>query len=140
MLFAGQTRADLRRSYLDAWRKGRTGAPLAPLEAQIVTVIEQHPEYWSWLEDDAVLAADFTDGSGSNPFLHLGLHLAVRDQVATDRPAGIRALAQSLGARLDPHHAEHRIMEVLGRVLWDLQRSGRTPDERLYLEALRALL
>jgi hypothetical protein len=140
MLFAGQTRAELRRSYLDAWRSSRAGGPLSPLQAQIAAVIGQHPEYWGWLEDESALDADFDDAAGSNPFLHLGLHLAVRDQVATDRPAGIRELAQRLGARLGPHEAEHRIMERLGQALWEAQRSGRGPDERLYLEALRGLL
>jgi hypothetical protein len=140
MLFAGQTRADLRRSYLDAWRRSRSGGLLSPLEAQIATVIEQHPQYWRWLEDETALDADFANAAGGNPFLHLGLHLAVREQVATNRPAGIRELAQRLISRFDPHDAEHRIMELLGQTLRDAQRSGRAPDERRYLEALRGLL
>jgi hypothetical protein len=36
------------------------------------------------------LYRDFTrPGEGENPFLHMGLHLALREQIATDRPAGI---------------------------------------------------
>jgi hypothetical protein len=140
MLFAGQTRADLRRHYLEAWRRSRSGGLLSPLEAQIAEVIERHPECWRWLEDETALDADFAGSIGGNPFLHLGLHLALRDQIATDRPAGIRAVAQRLGSRLDPHEAEHRMMELLGQTLWEAQRGGRAPDEQRYIEALRRLL
>jgi hypothetical protein len=35
--------------------------------------------------------------------------------------------------------AEHRMMEALGRALWDAQRAGRLPDENAYLEELRRL-
>jgi hypothetical protein len=35
--------------------------------------------------------------------------------------------------------AEHRMMEALGRALWEAQRAGRLPDERAYLEDLRRL-
>jgi hypothetical protein len=140
--FHQQDREGLRRHYLDAWRKYRDGRPLEPLEHQIVTVIELHPEYHATLEDGAnAVAQDFAPESGrSNPFLHMGLHLAIREQVATDRPPGIaevhRALLRALG---DAHAAEHRMIEVLGEALWNAQRRGQPPDERAYLEALRQL-
>jgi hypothetical protein len=141
--FHDQDRSGLRRHYLEAWRKHRAGTPLEPLEHQLVAVIEQHPEYHALLEgDSAALGRDFTPESGqSNPFLHLGLHLAIRDQVATDRPTGIAALHRALAGRLgDVHEAEHRMLEKLGEALWLSQRSGRPPDEAAYLDALRALL
>ncbi|HVC30912.1 MAG TPA: DUF1841 family protein, partial [Steroidobacteraceae bacterium] len=105
-------------------------------------VIAGHPEYIPLLESGPqALAADYTpEGGRENPFLHLGLHLAVREQVATDRPAGIAAIHQSLSTRLgDPHAAEHAMLEVLGEALWEAQRSGRAADEQRYLERLRAL-
>jgi hypothetical protein len=72
--------------------------------------------------------------------LHLALHLALREQLATNRPAGIAQVHQRLAAADgDAHAAEHRMIEVLGQVLWDAQRAGRMPDERQYLEALRKL-
>jgi hypothetical protein len=138
--FHDQDRSGLRRHYLEAWRKHRAGAPLEPLEFQLVTVVEQHPEYHALLEDDAqALARDFTPESGqSNPFLHLGLHLAIREQVATDRPAGIAAIHRELARRLgDAHEAEHRMLDKLGEALWFAQRTGRPPDEIAYLDSLR---
>jgi hypothetical protein len=141
--FAGQSREQMRRMYLDAWRKFSSKQPLEPLEAQIAAVIAEHPEYLSWIEaGDAALAAEFTPERGQqNPFLHMGLHLAIREQVATDRPAGIRQVHQQLSKRFgDAHAAEHAMLEPLAEVLWESQRSGRMPDEQVYLERLRALL
>jgi hypothetical protein len=140
--FHDQDRSGLRRHYLEAWRKYRTGAPLEPLDFQLVTVIEQHPEYHALLEDDALaLARDYQPESGqSNPFLHLGLHLAIREQVATDRPPGIAAVHRELARRLgDAHEAEHQMLDKLGEALWYAQRTGRPPDEAAYLESLRRL-
>jgi hypothetical protein len=128
--------------YLEAWRKHREALPVEPVEDQIIRVVQLHPEYAAALEDDAdSLERDYTpEGGQSNPFLHMGLHLAIREQVATDRPAGIaevhRDLTRALG---DVHAAEHAMIECLGEALWQAQRSGRAPDENTYLEALRSI-
>jgi hypothetical protein len=139
--FAGQNRDQMRRMYLEAWRKFSTKAPLEPLEAQLAAVIAEHPEYVTWLEaGEQALGAEFTpEGGQQNPFLHLGLHLAIREQVATNRPAGIAEVHQKLSARLGEHEAEHAMLEPLAETLWDAQRQGRMPDEQVYLERLRKL-
>jgi hypothetical protein len=141
MMFADAGRNELRRRYFEAWQRRRDGLPLTPLDAQIAAVIEQHPEYQALLEDCAALDADFTVEQGRvNPFLHMGLHLGLREQLATRRPAGVEAVHARLAARLgDAHEAEHRMIEVLAQSLWDAQRAGRTPDEAVYLERLRRL-
>jgi Domain of unknown function (DUF1841) len=141
-LFAGQSREQLRQSYLQAWRKYSARLPLEPLEAQLAAVIAEHPEYVHLIESGApALTADYTpEGGRENPFLHMGLHLAIREQVATDRPAGIAHIHQALTRRLgDSHAAEHAMLEPLAQVLWESQRSGRMPDEARYLERLRAI-
>jgi hypothetical protein len=139
--FADQGREQLRRAYLDAWRKYSAKQPLEPLEAQIAAVVAEHPEYHAWLETgNAALAAEFTpEGGQLNPFLHLGLHLAIREQVSTDRPRGIADVHAALARRVGLHEAEHAMLEPLAETLWDAQRSGVAPDERLYLEKLRRL-
>jgi hypothetical protein len=141
MLF-GSTREELRRGWLDAWRRARTDAVLTPLETQIAALVGEHPEYHPWLErGDAALTADFGPERGeSNPFLHLSMHLALREQVSTNRPAGIAAVHTRLASRYGAHEAEHRMMEMLGRALWEAQRAGRAPDETAYLESLRQLI
>jgi hypothetical protein len=140
--FDNQSRDQLRRVYIEAWRKRRAGLPTEPLEAQVADVIAQHPEYHAVLEGaDDTLARDYTpEGRQSNPFLHMGLHLAARDQIATDRPAGIRKAFQTVAARLgSEHEAEHRIIECLAEAMWEAQRSGRPPDEQAYLAAVLRL-
>lgn len=138
MIF-GNDRDALRRMYQDAWTRRRAGLPLEPLADQIATVVEQHPEYHRSIEDAAALANEWTPEQGeSNPFLHMGMHLAVREHVATDRPAGIRAAFATLAQRLgDAHAAEHEVFECLGAALWEAQRSGQPPDEQRYLDCVR---
>ena len=139
--FAGQNRDQMRRMYLEAWRKFSAREPLQPLEAQLAAVVAEHPEYVAWLEaGEGAVGAEFTpEGGQANPFLHMGLHLAIREQVATNRPAGITEVHQRLAARLGEHDAEHAMLEPLAETLWEAQRQGRMPDEQVYLERLRKL-
>ena len=138
MIF-GQDRNELRRMYADAWQKRVAGQVLSPLEAQIATVVEEHPEYHAAVTGD--LDEDLAvEGGQTNPFLHMGLHLGIREQVATNRPAGIAAVFGALAARMsNPHEAEHRMIDCLAEALWEAQRQNRPPDETAYLERLRRL-
>mgnify|MGYP001817806369 FL=1 len=141
MLFPNDREA-LRRMYLEAWQRHRDGLPLEPLQARIADLIEAHPEYQPLIESgEDSLQRDWTPEDGeTNPFLHLGMHLAIREQVATDRPAGLAAVHGRLAATHGDHEAEHRMMECLGEALWSAQRAGLPPDEAAYLEGLRRLL
>jgi hypothetical protein len=141
-LFQGESRQQMRRRYVDAWRRFSAREQLEPLEAQLAAVIAEHPEYIGWLEaGEAALSAEFTPaGARENPFLHMGLHLALREQLATDRPAGIAMLHRQLTARAGSvHAAEHKMIEVLAQALWEAQRNGQPPDEEVYAERLRRL-
>jgi hypothetical protein len=135
-LFDGYSRDQLRLAYAQAWAKHLARSPLAPLEAQIADVIEAHPEYQR-IVADADSAVGFEQNaaeSSENPFLHMGLHLAVREQLSVDRPPGIRDLKHQLQTHYgDEHRAEHTLMEALGEELWMAQRDRRAPDERQYL-------
>jgi hypothetical protein len=139
----GYSRDELRRSYSEAWRKHQRRAPLTPLESLIADVIALHPEYHG-VVSDAAEALEHQSPAGDpreNPFLHMGLHIAVREQIAVDRPPGVRELHQRLEARLGERHgAEHVLMEALAETLWEAQQSGRVPDERHYLELARRSL
>lgn len=139
-VFHDQQRDALRRMYLEAWQRYQEGLPLTPLQAQVADVVALHPEYHALLTPEA-LDRDWTPEQGqTNPFLHMGMHLALREQVSTDRPQGIRDVHTLLTRREDStHEAEHRMMEPLGAALWDAQRQGVAPDEQRYLAALRSL-
>jgi Domain of unknown function (DUF1841) len=139
-LFVNSNRNQLRQMYFDAWEKHRNHQPMQPLEAQIADIIEVHPEYHALFTDaEKILDKDWLpEGGASNPFLHMGLHLAVRDQIATDRPAGIRSAYQALASKRAPHDAEHQMIQCLAEALWNAQRSGQPPDEAAYLAKVRS--
>ena len=139
MIF-GQDRQELRQMYIDAWQKSQRGDILSPLEAQIAQVIIDHPEYQSMLTNE-ILDESFTPERGeTNPFLHMGLHLSIREQVATNRPAGISGVFSELQQRAgDSHVAEHRALDCLAETLWEAQSKNMMPDEEAYLERLRKL-
>ena len=71
----------------------------------------------------------------------MGMHIALREQVATDRPAGITDLTRKLILRYrDSHEMEHQMMEPLGKILWQAQRDNAEPDQQEYMELLRSLV
>ncbi len=141
MLFS-QDRIELRRFYTSTWKKLQTGELLEPLEKQVGDIIQEHPEYHPILKSgEDTLDKDYTPEDGqSNPFLHMSMHLALREQVGTDRPSGIAMLTRSLLLKYqDGHKVEHMMIECLGQMLWDAQRHQKPPDEATYLECIRHL-
>jgi len=140
MMFAGLSRDELRGMYRAAWRKFKQQQTLTPLDKQLVAIVSEHPEYHVIVESAASDLANYSPRGGQlNPWLHMGLHLAIREQVSTNRPAGIAEVHAKLSAKLGAHEAEHRILDVLAEQLWEAQRGGKLPDENVYLERLRAL-
>jgi hypothetical protein len=137
----GNDPVQYRRFFCEAWRKQRAGEVLQPLEDMVARIVAQHPEYHRLLEDPAILEQDYTPEAGqTNPFLHMGLHIAIQEQLAADRPPGIREIYQALTRRLvDSHEVEHRMTECLAEGIWEAQRNGTQPDEAAYLERLRKL-
>jgi hypothetical protein len=135
------SRDDLREMYRAAWRKFKAQQALSPLEKQVVAVISEHPEYRVIIESAAADLANYSPRSGQlNPWLHMGLHLAIREQVSTNRPAGIAEVHARLAKHAGgAHEAEHRMLETLAETMWESQRSGQPPDENVYLERLRGL-
>jgi hypothetical protein len=143
-LFAGNDRDGLRAAWREAWQRHLQQLPLEPLQAQLLDLLLAHPQYHAALGlHTGMLAGGHSEFEGeamANAFMHLSLHLALREQLGTNRPAGIGAVHARLAARRsDPHAAEHAMIEVLARTLWDAQRGGHAPDERDYLESLRRL-
>ena len=142
-MFYGDTVTDTRALFFGSWKKYRQKKALLPLEQQIVDVVLMHPEYHDLLDagESVQAAVYFPELGQSNPFLHMGLHLAIREQVATDRPAGITALYKALLHHYaDPSTVEHLIMEPLGECLWQAQRDQSMPNDVAYLGACKRLL
>ena len=137
----GQNREQLRRFFQATWHKHQAGEAMQPLERMVAQVIEQHPEYQRHLGDEDQLLRDFTPEQGeTNPWLHMGMHIALAEQLGSERPAGIREHYRNIVNRYgDPHSAEHAMMECLGMTLWEAQRGGGQPDEQAYLSCLSRL-
>lgn len=114
---------------------------MQPLEQLVAQVVEQHPEYHQHLTAEDHLKVDFpTDAGETNPWLHMGMHITLGEQLAADRPVGLRPTYQRIVAKMgDPHAAEHAMMECLGMALWTAQRSGEQPDEQSYLACLERI-
>lgn len=134
------SRIDTRRTFFEVWRKVQDGASLSGLEIIVADVIRLHPEYHGLLLDpERVQDKDWLpEGGETNPFLHMGMHIAIREQLSIDRPAGIKEAYEALLSHTrDPHEAEHRMLECLAETLWRAQRENALPDEQAYLRCMR---
>jgi hypothetical protein len=138
MLFGSQ-RQDTREVFFTAWHKHTHGLPLEGAEQIIVRVALEHPEYHAVLADrDTYADRDWPPDQGeTNPFLHMGMHVAIEDQLSIDQPAGIRQRYQALVQRIgDAHEAQHGLMDCLGEMLWQAQRDGTPPRVEIYFACL----
>lgn len=139
MLFS-PSRDDVRRFFLDVWRKTQGNAPMSPIELMAQEWILLHPEYHNLFSDeDQALTKEFTVENGqTNPFLHLSMHLALEEQLSINQPHGVReAFDRLIDRSVDRHEAMHLAMQCLGEMLYNAQRYSTTPDIQTYLECLQ---
>ncbi len=136
----GGGRGEMREVFFRAWCAFRQEHPLTGIEKIAVEVALRHPEYHSVLENpqsfqDRDYLPDFGE---TNPFLHMGLHIAIEEQITTNRPPGVIDIYQALCERFDDSHmVEHQMMDCLAETLWQAQRHGGQPSEKDYLACLR---
>lgn len=139
----GQDRMGVREVFFRAWQDYREEKPLEGIAKIIVAVALRHPEYHASLENpEQFQDRDYLPDQGeTNPFLHMGMHITLEEQISTDRPAGIRQLyrekVQLIG---DEHEVQHLMMDCLGETLWQAQSQNRQPDEQSYLQCLQKLV
>lgn len=137
-----QDRKEARDYFFQVWAKHKNRLPLEPIEAIISEVILEHPEYHHYL-DDMKLSSNNNfepEQNETNPFLHMGMHIALKEQVNSDRPAGVSQLFNQLMTKsISVHDTEHKMMECLGQSLWEAQRNNNLPDENNYLECLKRI-
>ncbi|WP_455207288.1 DUF1841 family protein [Kaarinaea lacus] len=131
-----------RQMFFRAWQKHGNKEVLEPMEIMVVNVIQLHPEYHKLLENpEANQDKDYFPEMGeTNPFLHMGLHIAIKEQISINQPFGIKHHYQRLLQKhQDPHVVEHQIMECLAQMIWEAQRSNSFPDNEAYLACLKSL-
>ena len=133
------SREQVRQFFCDSWKKHLERLPLVGAEVTAADIAARHPEYQAMLGDaNSAIDKEWTpEGGAMNPFLHLSLHLAIHEQVSIDQPPGIRAAYETLRARLDPHDAEHVLLECLGETIWRAQRQGGPMDALAYVDAVK---
>jgi hypothetical protein len=137
------TRNEVRDFLFESWRKYRATEPLTALEAMAAEVIGAHPEYHALLADRAQFIErhrdrDYPPEFGeTNPFLHLSMHLSIREQISIDQPRGVAAAHATLThAKGNAWDAEHEMMDCLGDMLWQAQRERTAPNPAIYLGCL----
>lgn len=137
-----QNRTQIRQFFFDSWQKYLAKQLLTPLEKQLIAIIQQHPEY-HFIFDNREKYQDqefFAELGDTNPFLHIGLHMSLTEQISTNRPAKINTIYQQLIKKLGDHHkAEHQMMNCLVMMLDQCQQTGQQPDEKNYVEQLEKL-
>lgn len=141
-MFYGDTPQDIREVFFECWSKYQNKSPLTPLEDQVLQVILAHPEYHDCLANpETYKERQYHPELGEvNPFLHMGLHLAIREQVSTNRPAGIvKTYTALVNKYKNPLEVEHLMMEQLAECLWLSQKNNQAPDENHYLSTLNTL-
>ena len=134
------SQADVRRFFCGAYAKAVSGQAMEAIETLAAGWIEQHPEYHGELADIESALGRMTEvrEAQENPFLHLSMHLSISEQCSIDQPPGIRQAVELLAAKRDSLHlAHHEVMECLGQMVWESQRSGRPPDGVAYIEMVR---
>lgn len=132
-----ERRDEMRKVFFEAWRKHKENRLLEPLEALIIDIILLHPEYQDLFDHPEKMR---NIPKESNPLLHISLHLAIREQLDTDTPQGVRLIYENLCRKYhDQHVAEHKMLECLGQLMWDAKQTDSLPDEQYYLEVLRRI-
>jgi hypothetical protein len=136
-----QSRDEIRQVYLNVWQKMQTGDFLEAMESIIADIIKMHPEYHDMLANpESAKEEEFTPEAGkTNPFLHMGMHIAIREQVGINKPTGIKQKYETLLKKRNQHQAEHSMLECLGQGLWLSQRNNVPFDEQAYLRCVGKL-
>lgn len=131
---------DVRRFFCSAFAKAQSNSSQDAIETIANQWMSEHTEYHADLQDADAAVARVYDGSDgqTNPFLHLSMHLSITEQCSIDQPRGIRQAVELLTARRgDLHLAHHEVMEELGTMLWEAQRSNQAPDGQAYIDRVQ---
>ena len=133
-----QDRKSQREFLAKSWQKYTSNIPLEPLEEQLVSIIEIHPEYQDLITN--IDSEYFPEQGEINPFLHINLHLALRDQLSIDQPKGVREAHQKLiNQYKDSHEVEHLMMEFIAEMIYISQKNNTTMNQVSYLKCITSL-
>ena len=133
-----QDRKSQREFLAKSWQKYTSNIPLEPLEERLVSIIEIHPEYQDLITN--IDSEYFPEQGEINPFLHINLHLALKDQLSLNEPNGVREVHQKLIYHFkDQHVVEHLMMECIAEMIYISQKNNTTMDQESYLNCITSL-
>jgi len=133
-----QDRKKQREFLANSWQKYTSNKPLDLLEQQLVSVIKIHPEYHNLIGN--IDSEYLPEQGGVNPFLHINLHLALRDQLSINQPKGVKEVHQKLIDQYkDPHVVEHLMMECIAEMIYISQKNNTTMDQESFLNCITSL-
>ena len=133
-----QDRKKQREFLANSWKKYTSNIPLEPLEEQLVSIIEIHPEYHNLIGN--IESEYFPEQGEVNPFLHINLHLALRDQLSINQPKGVKEAHQKLiNHYKDPHVVEHLMMECITKMIYLSQKNNTPINQEVYLNCIISL-
>ena len=103
-----------------------------------MSIIEIHPEYHDLIGN---IDSEYLPEQGKvNPFLHMNLHLALRDQLSINQPKGIKEAYQKLiNKHKDAHVVEHLMMECIAEMIYKSQKNNTVMDHEKYLNCIKSL-
>ena len=133
------SRDQARQLFFDTWHKYRHREVLSGMEDMALGVILLHPEYHRILDDiERYRDKDYLPEMGdTNPFLHMSMHIAIKEQLSIDQPVGICERFDRLLKRCgDEHEAMHQVIECLAEMIWQAQRGQSAPDATIYFDCL----
>jgi len=134
-----QDRKKQRKFLADTWQKYTKNKPLESLEKQLASIIEIHPEYHDLIGN--IDSEYFPEQGKVNPFLHINLHLALRDHLSINQPKGIKEVHQKLiNQHKDPHIVEHLMMECIAEMIYISQKNNTALDHENYLNCITSLI
>ncbi len=133
-----QDRTQQRQFLANAWQKFLDKKILDPLENQLTQIIKIHPEYHALIQH---IESDYYPEQGEvNPFLHINLHLALREQLSINQPDGINQLYQTIVSTVgNPHDAEHKMMDCIAEMIFSSQTNNSPINQQAYLNCLKTL-
>ena len=130
-----QDRKKQREFLANSWKKYTSNIPLEPLEEQLVSIIEIHPEYHDLI--DNIDSEYFPNQGEVNPFLHINLHLALRDQLSINQPKGVKETYQKLSNQYkDSHEVEHLMMECIAEMIYISHKNNAAMNHESYLNCI----
>lgn len=131
-----QNRTQQRQFLGNVWQKFLNKQTLDPLETQLAKVIALHPEYHTLIQD---IESDYFPEQGEiNPFLHINLHLSLREQLSINQPSGIKKYYQKILSKVkNPHEAEHQMMDCIAQMIFSSQKNDLPMNHQAYVDCLK---